>query len=369
MTMGADIAKIDRDQLARDIKAKARQLGFDLVGIAAAHPSEYGDYFRQWVRDGQAGEMTFMETRVDERTDPGKYFPGAVSAICVAMNYYTPLLPEESAGYVQVSVDHRRSRTIVDPVPAPPAHPKSQHETKTAEAAVHRSPPPTESPMGRIARYALGDDYHQLIKDRLHDLADWLRQTAGGLTKSAVDTAPVMEKELAARAGVGWFGKNACVINEKVGSWLLLGEVLTTLDLPADEPAIDRCGTCRRCIDACPTQAIVEPYRIEARKCISYLTIEHEGSIAEDLQRRMGDWIYGCDICQDVCPYNRNPPATDEDALASRFPGGAIDLEALLDWDILQYRATLRGSAMKRVSLPVLQRNARIALENVRRGE
>jgi epoxyqueuosine reductase len=218
---------------------------------------------------------------------------------------------------------------------------------------------------GRIARYALADDYHEIIKPRLHDLADWLKTIApDAQTRCAVDTAPVMEKELAARAGVGWLGKNTCIINESVGSWLLLGEVLTTLDLPPDSPAIDRCGTCRRCLDACPTQAITAPYQLDATRCISYLTIEHRGEIADELAPKVGDWIYGCDICQDVCPWNRRAIGTLEPALQPRFESGTLDLRELDSWTADDYQRVLRHSAMKRVKLPVLQRNARIAERN-----
>jgi epoxyqueuosine reductase len=165
-----------------------------------------------------------------------------------------------------------------------------------------------------------------------------------------------MEKELAARAGVGWLGKNTCIINPDIGSWILLGEVLTTLALPADQPATDRCGTCTRCIDACPTQAITQPYQLDATRCISYLTIEHSGGISLPLN----NWLYGCDICQDVCPWNRRAVATLEPRLAPRFAAGTLDLDEVDSWTIEDYRQRLRGSAMKRVKLPVLQRNARL---------
>jgi epoxyqueuosine reductase len=176
-----------------------------------------------------------------------------------------------------------------------------------------------------------------------------------------------MEKELAARAGVGWVGKNTCLIHPQVGSWLLLGEVLTTLPLAPDEPATDHCGTCTRCLDACPTGAITAPYQLDASRCISYLTIEHRGNVDDDrLRRDIGDWLYGCDVCQDVCPHNRQPPPADDPALRPRFTTGTLDVDEVLGWTDEQYRARLRGSAMKRVKLPLLKRNASIVAANRR---
>ena len=199
----------------------------------------------------------------------------------------------------------------------------------------------------------------------MHKLADLIRELApDAQTRCGVDTAPIMEKELAARAGIGWIGKNTCVINDQIGSWLFLGEVITTLELPADDPAIDRCGSCRRCIDACPTAAITAPYQLDASKCISYLTIEHRGEIDAKLKLQIGDWLYGCDICQAVCPWNSKAPLATDASFSPRFPSGAADLRQLLAWKDDDYRQTLRGSAMKRVKLPVLQRNARIVLQN-----
>lgn len=304
--------------LALEIKRRARALGFDLVGITSADPSRHRDYLGQWLDDGQHGTMAYLAKRFEERTDPAVYFPGARSVVCVAMNYHTPLaaLPEDAQS-------------------------------------------------GRIARYALGDDYHELIKPRLHQLADVIKQSApDAQTRCGVDTAPIMEKELAARAGVGWMGKNTCIISPQIGSWLFLGEIITTLDLPPDEPAIDRCGTCRRCIDACPTAAITEPYKLDARKCISYLTIEHREEIDPALREKIGDWLYGCDICQDVCPWNCRAPTSQEPAFQPRFATGKLDAGQIQNWLPEDYSGRLRGSAIKRVKLPVLQRNARIVLHN-----
>jgi len=304
----------DRYVLAGKVRARAREMGFDLVGIAPASPSQYRDYFRRWLDDGQAGTMRYLHSRFDERTDPSRYLGGAKSVICLAINYHVPL----------------------EPVPPEAA---AQH--------------------GRIARYALGDDYHEVFKPRLHALADWLRQLCpDAQTRCAVDTAPVMEKELAARAGIGWLGKNTCLINTQLGSWLLLGEIITTLELAPEEPAIDRCGTCRRCIDACPAAAITAPYQLDARRCISYLTIEHRGEIAPEFRSAIGNWLYGCDICQEVCPWNRKAPASGEVAFRPRLLDGSIRLDDVLAWGDEEYRVAVRRSAMRRVKLPVLQRNA-----------
>src|SRR2546421_10435088 len=224
---------IDLHQLAAEIKSFGRQLGFDFIGIASAESSHYRDYFRQWLDDGQAGSMAYLHKRFEERTDPATYVPGAQSVICVAMNYHVPLQEPPDAGH------------------AP------------------------------IARDAVGDDYHQVLRKRLHTLADKIRELAPeAQTRAAVETAPVMEKELAARAGIGWLGKNTCIINEEIGSWVFLGEIITTLPLPVDDAAVDRCGTCTRCIEACPTQAITGPHQLDANRCISYLTIENRTPLA-----------------------------------------------------------------------------------------
>jgi len=317
----APVEQLRDHALAAEIKRRAKSLGFDLVGIAPAEPSGYRDYLRRWLDEGQAGEMKYLGNRFDERTDPATYLPGARSVICVAMNYFAPLEPVSAAERVQ---------------------------------------------HGRVARYGLGHDYHQIIKDRLYELADWLREAVPGVrTRGGTDTVPVMEKELAARAGIGWIGKNTCVIHPRVGSWLLLGELITTIDLPPDAPATDHCGTCTRCLDACPTGAITAPYQLDATRCISYLTIEYRGDIPAEFRPMIGDWLYGCDVCQDVCPHNGRAPAAADPALRPRFPTGTLNVEEVANWSDEQYRTALKGSAMKRVKLPQLKRNAAIVAENL----
>ncbi len=314
------VERLQDQALVAAIKRKGAELGFHLVGVAPAHGSAYRDYFRQWIDSGQAGSMTWLGKRFEERTDPSAYLPAAASVICVAINYFVPL----------------------EPVP-------------DAERGRH----------GRLARYALGDDYHEAMKPRLYDLADWFRELVpGAMTRCSVDTAPVMEKELAARAGVGWVGKNTCLISPSEGSWLLLGAVLTDYPLTPDEPATDHCGTCTRCLEACPTGALTGPYQLDARRCISYLTIEHEGPIDPALKPLMGDWLYGCDVCQDVCPHNRKASESDAPFARPRFPTGTLPIDDVLAWDEGEFRRRMRGSAIKHIKLPILQRSARIAAEN-----
>ena len=306
-------------QQAEQIKAKALSLGFDLCGIAPAGASQHADHLRAWLTAGRHGEMHYLAARFDERVDVRTYFPPARSVVCVAMNYHVPLTLAEA--------------------PSPDS--------------------------GRVARYALGEDYHVHIQKRLKDLADWLRAAwPGTLTKFAVDTAPVLERELAVRAGIGWQGKNTNVISPTIGSWIFLAELFTSLDLPADAPATDHCGTCTRCIDSCPTGAITRPYELDATRCISYLTIEHRGDVADDLRRLTGDWLYGCDVCQDVCPFNGRAPAATDAALQPRLPIGRLDAAAVAQWSPDDYQHATRRSAMRRVKLPIFQRNARTVLEN-----
>ncbi|MCC6239659.1 MAG: tRNA epoxyqueuosine(34) reductase QueG [Phycisphaerales bacterium] len=314
--------------VALAIRQQARHLGFDLVGIAPATPSPRADYLRQWLHDGKQGMMQWLADGVEKRIDPRVYMASARSLICLAINYHTKLQPLES-----------------------------EQDKPTGPQGQYR---------GKISRHALGQDYHEVVKKKLYQLADWIRQNVNGAeTRVGVDTAPIMEKSHAARSGIGWQGKNTLTINPKLGSWLLLGVVVTNLDLPVDEPAIDRCGSCTRCIDACPTGAIIAPYQLDARRCITYLTIEHRDEVPQELKSAIGDWLYGCDICQEVCPYNMRAPDTTEPAFQPRFATGTLATDEVLNWTDEDYRRNLRHSAMKRVKLPMLKRNAAIVAENL----
>ena len=306
------------DSLTDRVKAHARALGFDLVGVAPARPPEHWPFFLGWIAQGFAGEMGYLERNLNRRGDPAQVLPGARSILCVGMNYHTG--EEEKGGELR----------------------------------------------GRIARYARGDDYHDVLKDRLFRLLDFVRAEGGPGVEGRVyvDTGPVLEREAAIRAGLGWFGKHTGLIHKRAGSWLLLGEVLLTAELDYDTPGPDHCGTCTRCIDACPTGAILEPYALDSRKCISYLTIEVKGAIPADMREQMGDWVFGCDVCQEVCPWNRKAPATTEPAFAAREGLGAPDLIELLEMDQAAFSARFRGSPIKRTKRRGLLRNAAVALGN-----
>lgn len=226
---------------------------------------------------------------------------------------------------------------------------------------------PDDRPRGRVAMYAWGDDYHDVMRDKLDRLVDELRRALAEpfSAKSCCDTSAIIERELAAAAGVGWIGKNTLVLNERIGSCFVLGEVLTSLELAPDEPVADHCGSCRRCLDACPTQAFPTAYELDPRRCISYLTIEQRGRIDPTLEGAMGDWVFGCDICQEVCPYNRDSPATTESRFSIRSPGPHPALDEIDRWTKRTYNAATRGSATVRARLSMWRRNAAIARRNL----
>lgn len=302
------------------IKAQAFGLGFDLVGLCALGPAETARAFDDWVERGYAGTMDYLPRGRDKRQDSRLPVPGATSAIVVAMSY---------GG---------------------------------------------QEPSGPIARYARGEDYHDVMLDRLRALHGWLDEELGQpiTGKGYVDTGPLLERDLARRAGLGWFGKNTNLINPSLGSFFFLGALLVDLELAPDAPfETDRCGTCTRCLDACPTDAFVAPRVLDATRCISYLTIELKGEIPEALREPIGDRLYGCDICQDVCPWNVRFATTlpEKSPYAAREALGRKDARTLaaevLGMSQEEFTTAFKGSPMKRAKLRGLRRNAAVVLGNI----
>jgi len=303
---------------AATIKARARELGLDLCGITGADPSRHADFYRQWTAEGRAGEMQWLARDPERRADPRAVLSGARSIIVAGLNYWQP-------------------------------QPKGR---------------------GRIARYALGEDYHHVLLEKLESLAVLLVESGAG-AKVYVDTGPVLEKPLAARAGIGWQGKSTMLINPKLGPWLLLGEIITTLELEPDPPQRDHCGSCSRCITACPTGAITAPYQLDARRCIAYLTIELKGSIPEEFRSLIGDRVYGCDECLDVCPWNRFAQATRESRFLAPGDGGVGNdqLHALLEISAPEFKKRFARSPILRVKRRGLLRNVCVVLGNIGTAE
>ncbi len=315
---------LPRAQLTRFVRDEATRLGFDLVGVTSANPLAAAQYNARWIAQGYAGDMAWLERNLDKRADPRELVPGARSVICLGMYYDPPATAGERGGLT-----------------------------------------------GQISRYARGDDYHEIIKSRLAELWQTFRANAGeGVAgRYFVDTAPVLERELAARAGLGWWGKNTVLINRRGGSYFFLAELITTAELELDEPATDHCGSCTRCLDACPTKAFPEAYVLDARRCISYLNIELKGSIPEPLRHGMGDWLLGCDICQDVCPWNRRSAGTGEAAFHPRPGLDPVDLLELIRMDGVAFNERFRRNPAKRPKRRGMLRNAAVALGNSDRGE
>jgi epoxyqueuosine reductase len=305
--------------LKPELVSRALALGFDLCRVAPCAPAPHAAEFRHWLENGNAGDMTWLERNKERRMDPGQVLPGARSVIVLAMNYWQG---EENSKF-----EIRKSK------------------------------------IPQIARYAWGDDYHDLIESRLRELDRWLA-SHGGSQKSYVDTGPILERDFAALAGAGWHGKSTMLISQTLGTWFFLAEILTTLDFPPDEPARDRCGSCTRCIAACPTGAIDAPHHLDARRCISYLTIELKGSIPEELRPLIGDRIYGCDDCLTACPWNRFAQASRETTFAAR-EGARMSLSELLALDEEAFRRLFRKSPIKRIKRRGLLRNVCVALGNI----
>ncbi|HEY7000679.1 MAG TPA: tRNA epoxyqueuosine(34) reductase QueG [Candidatus Udaeobacter sp.] len=297
----------------------AREIGFDSCRVAACRSAPHADEFRNWLGEDRHGEMSYMERADEKRCNPQKVLPGAMSIVVFALNYFqgTAARGAEVTG-------------------------------KT----------------GRIARYAWGDDYHDLIAGKLQKIDKFLRGF-GGQQKCYVDTGPILERDHASQAGIGWHGKSTMLIDQRLGTWFFLAEVLTTLDLPPDESVPDRCGTCERCIKACPTGAITAPHRLDARRCISYLTIELKGSIPLEYRPLIGDRIFGCDDCLDACPWNRFARVSREAAFSAHSSTVGMPLRDYLSLNDEAFREQFRNSPIKRVKRRGFLRNVCVALGNV----
>jgi epoxyqueuosine reductase len=303
------------------IKQQAHDLGFELAGIAEAREADTFPHFLQWLGDGHAGEMNYLHRQAQAHRHPNSVLADVRSVVMLAMSYKPPDDKEQ---------------------------PSSGEST------------------GRVARYARGLDYHDVLRDRLNQLLGWLRQEVPGCEgRGVVDTAPLLERDFARRAGLGWFGKNTMLIHKKYGSYLFLGALLLNLPLRPDaEHAAAHCGSCTACLDACPTDAFVGPGVLDARRCISYLTIELRSAIPTDLRESLGNWLFGCDICQEVCPWNRKAPPSREPAFQARDDLEAVDLVDLLRLTEVEFRQRFRGTALMRPRRRGLLRNAALLLGN-----
>jgi epoxyqueuosine reductase len=314
-------------QLAADIRQWGKTLGFQQLGITDTNLADHELHLNAWLDKGYHGDMSYMERHGTRRSRPAELVPGTTTVISVRMDYLPPDIPDIEG-------------LLLEPDKA------------------------------FVSRYALGRDYHKLMRRRLQKLCDRIAQAAGPFGyRVFVDSAPVLEKALAEKAGLGWIGKHSNLLNRKAGSWFFLGEIYSDLPLPLDEPASEHCGDCIRCIDICPTQAIVAPYQVDARRCISYLTIELRDSIPEALRPLMGNRIYGCDDCQAVCPWNRFADFTDEQDFKPRHGLEAAQLIELFAWRETEFLKRTEGSAIRRIGHECWLRNIAVALGNARRSE
>ena len=319
--MHSSLSQAELEQLAQKIKQWGQALGFQKVGITDLDLQKHEATLQKWLDKGYHGEMAFMERHGMLRARPAELHPGSVRAISVRMNY----LPAE-AGFAKTLNNDR---------------------------------------LGYISRYALGRDYHKLLRKRLKQLGDKIKaEFADTDFRPFVDSAPILERPLAEKAGLGWPGKHTLILDKDSGSWFFLGELLINLPLPIDSPVEEACGSCSACMTICPTQAIVAPYELDARRCISYLTIELKGSIPEELRPLMGNRIYGCDDCQLICPWNRYAQLTDEADFNPRHYLHTPELIALWQWDEETFNARLQGSPIRRIGHECWLRNIAVALGN-----
>jgi epoxyqueuosine reductase len=315
-----DSAKLH--DLAARLKAHARTLGFQQAGVSSTDLDHDRPYLQRWLALGRNGAMAYMASHGNLRTTPEDLVPGTIRVIALRMDY----LPEPGA-------DARRQ---ID-----------------------------RSDRAYIARYALGRDYHKLMRRRLRQLAEWLRGEIGRMSyRVFVDSAPVLERALARNAGLGWIGKHTNLLSRQDGSWFLLGEIYTDVPLPCDAPVTEHCGSCRACLDVCPTQAIVGPYELDARRCLSYLTIEQKGPIPMEFRRALGNRIFGCDDCQLVCPWNRYARVTGETDFRPRHGLDNAGLVDLFAWQEPEWSAKTAGSALRRAGFEGWRRNIAVALGN-----
>ena len=312
----------DHAALAELIRTWGRELGFQQLGIAGVALGQDEAHLRDWLAKGQHGRMDYMARHGDKRSRPDELVPGTLRVVSVRMDYGTG---DDVEAWATLEKGER----------------------------------------AYVARYALGRDYHKVMRNRLQKLADRIAAHAGPFGYRAfVDSGPVLERALARDAGLGWIGKHSCLINRSAGSWFFLGEILTDLPLPADVPATAHCGTCSRCIEVCPTGAIVAPYRVDARRCISYLTIELKQAIPEDLRALVGNRIFGCDDCQLACPWNKFAVRSDEPDFRVRNDLDRATLAELFAWDEVQFLHRTEGSAIRRAGHEGWLRNIAVALGN-----
>ena len=318
---------MDLEQITTLIKNKALEIGFDLTAVSPIGQFPENQFYKQWLAKGYAGKMGYLEKNSEKRADINEVLPGAKSIICCAVNYNTD----------------------------------NPYSTELDE-----SPDIDGLSRGWISRYAWGDDYHDSILKMLETLNDYCKETFAETfnSKYYVDTGPVLEKVYSKYSGIGWIGKNTCLINQGAGSWLFLGEIITDMELEYDSEAPDRCGTCTRCIDACPTDAIVRPYVLDATKCISYLTIELKETIPKELREGMENNIYGCDICQDVCPWNKEADVTGNREFQPRDGLFSPQLSKIAGLSPGEFSKLFKGSPIKRTKRRGLIRNALIAIGN-----
>lgn len=296
--------------ILKSLKKESEALGFHNFGVAKVPMELRRDYYNQWIKEGKHGTMAWMENNNERRLNPESLMPEAKSILVFAMSYYQK--------------DPERNF--------------------------------------RVAKYALGKDYHSVIYKRLKKICRFLKENYHSDQKPYVDTGPVLEKPIAEAAGLGWQGKSTILVEKKRGTWSFLGSIVTTLDLPASKGGKDYCGNCTRCIDCCPTQAITSPYKLDASKCISYLTIEHKGSIPHEYREAVGDRVFGCDECLDVCPWNKWAKITNETQFAVR---SLPDLKTILAWGEEDFKSNLVASPIKRVKLNGLKRNVALVLGNI----